>query len=173
MSFTIGSALTIIAILFGLAFSAWALLIGSALIFKKKAEISQSLIKYAPGRTFFLGIVMLFIVGFISLAFLAAPLPAAKFLGYSGLLVVFGLASVGSGGLVLFVAERLRQYDEKLRPFVALNRASLLIVSAGLVPLLGLFVIFPVVLAMGIGTAVQSIFMRHEITVATAAKYNA
>jgi hypothetical protein len=87
-------------------------------------------------------------------------------IGYSGLLVIFSLAAVGGSGLVLLVAERLRQYDPKLRPFAAMNRAALLIVSAGLVPLLGLFVIFPAVLAMGIGTAVQALFMRHEIGVA-------
>src|SRR6185369_6182450 len=135
MSFTIGSALTIIAILFGTAFSAWALLIGSALIFRRKAQISYSLIQHAPGRSFFLGFVSLFVVGFVSLAFLGAPLPAAKVFGYMGLLVVFGLAAIGGGGLVLLVAERLQQYDPRLRPFVALNRAALLIVSAGLVPL--------------------------------------
>ena len=164
MSFTIGSALTIIATLFGMAFSAWALLIGSALIFRRKAQISHSLIRYAPGRSFFLGFVTLFVTGFVSLAFLSAPLPAAKFIGYCGLLVVFGLAALGGGGLVLLVAERLQEFDPKLRPFVALNRGALLIVASGLVPLLGLFVIFPAVLAMGMGTAVQAIFMRHEIT---------
>ncbi|MFI5384917.1 MAG: hypothetical protein ACHQ50_02245 [Fimbriimonadales bacterium] len=168
MYFTIGSALTIIAIIFGMAFSAWALLIGSALIFRNKAQISYSLIQHAPGRSFFLGAVTLFIIGFVSLAFLGAPFPVTKFLGYSGLLVVFSLATLGSGGLVLMVADRLRQYDTKLRPFVALHRGALLIVSSGLVPLLGLFVIFPAVLAMGIGTAVQAIFMKHEITVAEA-----
>jgi len=54
---------------------------------------------------------------------------------------------------------------------VALNRAALLIVSAGLVPLLGLFVVFPAVLAMGIGTAVQALCMRNEVTV-TSTEYN-
>jgi hypothetical protein len=166
MSFTIGSALTIIAILFGMAFSSWALLIGCALIFRKKAQISHSLLLHAPGRSFFLGAVMLFIIGIISLAFLAAPLPAAKVIGYGGLLVAFSLAALGGSGLVLLVADRLQQYDTKLRPFVAMNRAALYIVSAGLVPLLGFFVIFPAVLAIGIGAAVQAIFMRHEIRVA-------
>jgi hypothetical protein len=170
MSFTIGSALTIIAILFGMAFSSWALLIGCALIFRKKARISYSLLQYAPGRSFFLGAVMLFIFGLISLVFLSAPLPAAKLLGYSGLLLVFSLAALGGSGLVLLVADRLLQYDTKLRPYVAMSRAALLIVSAGLVPLLGLFVIFPAVLAIGIGAAAQAIFMRHEIVV-TAPEY--
>jgi len=168
MYFTIGSALTIIAIIFGTAFSAWALLIGSSLIFRQKALISQSLIQYAPWRSFFLGAVLLFIMGFVSIAFLAAPLPVLKFFGYSGVLVIVSLASLGAGGLVLFVADRLRQYDPKLRPFAALNRGALLIVSSGLVPVFGLFVIFPAVLAIGLGTAVQALFMRHEITVAEA-----
>jgi hypothetical protein len=165
MSFTIGSALTIIAILFGMAFSSWALLIGCALVFRKKAQISYSLLQYAPGRSFFLGAVMLFILGLISLVFLQAPIPLAKVIGYSGFLVLFSMAALGGSGLVLLVADRLQQYDTKLRPFVAMNRAALLIVSAGLVPLLGLFVIFPAVLAIGIGTAMQAIFMRHKIVV--------
>jgi hypothetical protein len=167
MVFTIGTTLALIATIFGMAFSAWALLLGSALIFRRKAEISHSLIKYAPGRSFFLGVVMLFIIGVISLALLAVPLPIAKVLGYSGLLVAFSLAAIGNGGLVLLVADRLRQYDTRLRPFVAMNRAALLIVSAGLVPLLGLFVIFPAVLSMGIGTAMQALFMRNEVSVAS------
>jgi hypothetical protein len=165
MSFTIGTALTIIAFLFGMAFSSWALLIGCALVFRKKAQISCSLVQYAPGRSFFLGAVMLFIFGLVSLVFLQAPLPVAKVIGYSGFVVIFSLAALGGSGLVLLVADRLRQYDTKLRPFAAMNRAALLIVSAGLVPLLGLFVIFPAVLAIGLGTAVQAIFMRCELVV--------
>lgn len=160
MSFTIGSALTIIAILFGLAFSAWALLVGSTMIFRRKAETSLDLIRHAPFRSFFIGAVTLFVAGFVSAALLSLPLAIGKVLGYGGLMVALSLATVGAGGLVLLVAERLRQFDPKLRPFVALHRSSLLIVSSGLVPLLGLFVIFPAVLAIGIGAGLQAIILR-------------
>ncbi|HTQ09395.1 MAG TPA: hypothetical protein VMI31_04930 [Fimbriimonadaceae bacterium] len=165
MYFTIGSALTIVAAIFGTAFSAWALLVGSSLIFRHKAQISQSLIQHAPFRSFFLGAVLLFVMGFVSAIFLTVPIPAVKFFGYSGMFVIVSLASLGAGGLVLFVAERLRQYDPRLRPFVALNRGALVIVASGLVPVFGLFVVFPAVLAIGLGTAAQAIFMRQEITV--------
>ncbi len=168
MYFTIGSALTIIAIVVGLAFSAWALLIGSTLIFRRKAQISYSLIRHAPGRSFFLGAVLLFLIGFVSLVLVALPVPAIKFFGWCGVMFLLSLATLGSGGLVLLVSDRLREYDSRLRPFVAIHRGALLIVASGLVPLLGLFVIFPAVLSTGIGAAVQAVFMRHELVSAEA-----
>src|ERR1043166_4827005 len=99
MVFTIGTTLAIIAMIFGMAFSAWALLLGSALIFRRRAEISHSLIRYAPGRSFFIGVVVLFVIAVVSLSFLATPFPIGKLLGYSGLLVAFSLAAIGAGGL--------------------------------------------------------------------------
>lgn len=160
---TIGDVFSVVAFLFGMAFSAWALLIGSAMIFSHKSQISESLIRHAPGRSFVLGLVMLLVIGIISLAFISVPFPLAKLVGWSGILVALSLATVGGGGLVLFVADRLRMYDARLRPFAALTRGALFIVLSGLVPLLGLLVVFPVVLAMGIGTGVQSLFMREAI----------
>ncbi|HVT11792.1 MAG TPA: hypothetical protein VHE55_05965 [Fimbriimonadaceae bacterium] len=157
---TIGDVFSVVAFLFGMAFSAWALLIGSAMIFSQKARISESLLRRAPGRSFILGLFALLLVGFVSIVFLSVPLPAAKVLGYSGILIALSLATIGGGGLVLFVADRLRGYDAKLRPFAALTRGALYIVMAGLVPLLGLFVVFPAVLAMGMGTGIQALFMR-------------
>ena len=158
---TIGDVFSVVAFLFGMAFSAWALLIGSALVFSQKAKISEGLIRHAPGRSFVFGLLLMLIVGIISLGFIAVPLPLAKLVGWSGVLVILSLATIGGGGLVLFVADRLRSLDAKLRPFTALTRASLFIVMAGLVPLLGLFVVFPVVLAIGIGAGVQSLFTRE------------
>lgn len=158
---TIGDVFSVVAFLFGMAFSAWALLIGSAMIFSQKARISENLVRNAPGRSFVLGLFTLLVIGTVSLAFLSAPIPLAKIIGWSGILVALSLATIGSGGLVLMVADRLRSYDARLRPFAALTRGSLYIVMAGLVPLLGLLVVFPAVLAMGIGTGVQALFMRE------------
>ena len=158
---TIGDVFSVVAFLFGMALSAWALLIGSAMIFSEKARISESLVRLAPGRSFVLGLLVLLIIGVVSLALLSVPVPLAKVVGWSGILVALSLATIGSGGLVLLVADRLRSYDARLRPFAALTRAALYITMAGLVPLLGLFVVFPAVLAMGIGTGVQALFMRE------------
>jgi hypothetical protein len=160
---SIGDVFSVVAILFGTAFSAWAMLIASAMIFSRKAKISQSLMRHAPGRTFVLGVIMLFVIGVISLAFLSVPFPLAKLVGWSGILFVLGFATIGSGGLVLLVAERLRDYDVRLRPFTALTRGALFIVIAGLVPLVGLFLIFPAVIAMGLGAGAQALFMRNEL----------
>lgn len=160
----IGDVLAVVAILGGMAFSAWAVLIGSALLFRRKARIARSLIEHAAGRSFSLGLFLLFAIGIVSIALLSVPLPAVKFFGWSGLLVVLSLASVGGGGLVLLVSERLQQYDPQLPAFAALSRAALFIVAAGLVPLLGLFIVFPAVLALGVGTTVQAIFMRQELS---------
>jgi hypothetical protein len=160
---SIGDVFSVVAILFGTAFSAWALLIGSAMIFRKKSEISESLMRLAPGRTFVLGLLMLLIAGIVSLGFLSVPLPLAKLVGWSGILFVLGFATLGAGGLVLLVADRLRSYDARLRPFTALTRGALFIVIAGLVPLLGLFLVVPAVIAMGLGAGIQSLFMREAI----------
>lgn len=159
----IGDVLAVVALLAGMSFSAWAVLLGSSLLFKRRAEIAKSLVQYAPFRTFFIGFLLLAIIGFISIALISVPLPAIKFFGWSGILVVLSLASIGAPGMVLLVADRLKSYDPDLSNFASLGRAGLFIVCAGLVPLLGLFVVFPAVLAMGLGCAVQSIFMRETL----------
>lgn len=163
---SIGDVFSVVAILFGTAFSAWAMLLASTLIFSRKAKISESLIRHAPGRTFMLGLATLFVASFVSLAFLSVPIPAAKLIGWTGILFVLGFATLGAGGLVLLVAERLREYDAKLRPFTALTRGTSYIVLAGLVPLLGLFLVFPAVVAMGLGAGIQALFMRQELRAA-------
>lgn len=161
----IGDVLAVIAVLAGMAFSAWAVLLGSAMLFQAKAEISRSLIQFAPFRTFFLGFVLLFVIGFISIALINVPLVLVKFFGWSGILLALSLASLGASGLVLLLGERLKEFDSNLTRFAALSRAGIFIVAAGLVPLLGLFIVLPCVLSIGIGCAVQSLFMRKALHV--------
>lgn len=159
----LGDVLAVVATLVGLAFSSWAVLIGSALLFRRKAEISKSLIQYAPGRTFAIGFALMLLAVTISLVLLSVPITFAKFLGWSGVLVILALASLGCGGLVLLVAERLKQYDPELGAFASLSRAAIFISGAGLVPLLGLFIVFPAVLSLGVGTAAQALFMKSAL----------
>ncbi|MCS6951152.1 MAG: hypothetical protein RMM06_11945, partial [Armatimonadota bacterium] len=76
---------------------------------------------------------------------------------YLFLLVV---GAVGFSGLVTLVAQRLAQIEPSLTPYAALSRSALLCVLTTLVPILGWFVVAPLMAFASLGAGVEAVLSR-------------
>jgi hypothetical protein len=161
----IGDVLAIIASVLLIGASTWALVMGLALAFSRKAEASRTVMVAHPWRSLLFGALLALVPGWLSLALIALPNPGLKLAGWMALMTILAVAALGAGGLALHVSSRVRQLAPTLNPFAAFGRSVALIVTAGMVPFLGWFVIAPLTLFASLGAGFQALFEREPLTV--------
>jgi len=159
---TIGDSFAIVAVLGGICLSAWSLIMAIALIFPGKARSARERIVARPWASFFIGLLIWATFGFVSFAFLASPLPLAKLVGWMGVLTLASVASIGSAGLAFLASERLRAMAPDQTPYASLSKSAAYIVIAGLVPILGWFLIVPLLVFASTGSGVAALLVRER-----------
>lgn len=155
---TSGDVMTVMYAVVGVAISSWAMLIGMAMLFSRKAEHAQVVLEDRPWTALILGFVIALPIGLLAGALLANPIGLVKVAGWALLSYLLALSAVGAGGLALLVGRRISTLDERVSTFSALVRGSGLLVLIALVPLFGLFAYMPVVFLLSLGAGVQSLF---------------
>lgn len=157
---TIGDSFAIVALLGGICLSAWALIMAVALVFPTKAALGRERLVHKPWASFLIGMLMWASVGVLSIALLASPVPLAKLLGWIGILGLSAIAAIGSAGLATLASERLRAMAPDSTPYASLTKSTATIVIAGLVPILGWFLIVPFLMFASTGAGVAA--LRHR-----------
>jgi hypothetical protein len=99
-------------------------------------------------------------VGVVSVGLLASPLPPAKLLGWIGILGLSAIAAVGSAGLATLASERHRAMAPDSTAYASLSKSTATIVIAGLVPILGWFLIVPFLVFASTGAGIAA--LRHR-----------
>jgi hypothetical protein len=155
-----GDVLAVVATLAGVCLSAWVLLIGSSLIFSRRAAAAESLLEHSPWRSLIIGLAVGTLGGIVSIALTAQPSGVLKLVGMAGYLIILSLGVLGGCGLAQLVARRIHPLDPSLSPLKSLSRGAAILVVPSLLPLLGWFVFAPVVLAISIGAGLQAILSR-------------
>ena len=166
----IGDVLAVVAGIFAICGSAWALLVISAVMFGTRTQHAQAAIERYPWRTLGIGILGIVVFGTLSVIMAAQPLPLVKLVGTMMYLTLFAIAVVGGGGIAAMLGRKLQPMDSSLSPFQALTRGSGILVLAGLFPMLGWFVLAPLTLFMSLGAGIQALVakpvappVRHEV----------
>lgn len=159
---TSGDVMTVLYAIVGISLSAWATLIGMAMLFGRRASRSEDLIEQTPWKCFWIGLVVAAPVIFLGVVLLALPNGVAKLAGWALLSYLLALSAVGGGGMALILANRIGKMDSNLSRFTSLARASGLLVLISLVPLFGWFAYTPVMILISLGAGVQSIFTKTE-----------
>lgn len=148
---TIGDVLAVVAGIGSACVATWALLLGMALLFNRRANMAQQNLQSSPWRVLASGSVLaLFGVGG-AIVLLNQPNGILKLVGWALLLATLALAALGVGGLILLLAESVQRAQPGMSQFQALLRGAGLLVAAGLVPLLGWFLMVPVTIIISIG----------------------
>jgi hypothetical protein len=158
---TIGDILAVIALIL-LTAGAWVATILLAVLFfpARTAQAKERLIA-APGKCAARGLGILLILTILAIAFSGHPGPSRLIsLAFWGMLAI--AAAAGSGGMVRLLSERIQEDGSVLSPFASLTRASLLYVAAGLLPIIGWFVITPLALVLSIGAAIAPVKKPKE-----------
>lgn len=164
----LGDVFLVIAYLFGVCLSTWALVLGVALLFPSKAARAEAATERHAWPTFFVGLGVFGLGGVLSLALLAQPLPGAKLLGFIGLLAILSVSMLGMTGVASLVGQRIRPLDPDISRFRAISRGAGLLVVAGLLPLVGWFVFFPLLLIFSTGAGLAALMPKRIERPATA-----
>ena len=161
---TIGDVLATLGAIVGFGACAWAISLGAALLFPTRCATARDHVRESAARTFGVGLALVASLGLFGLVLIGQAFPAAKLLGWIIELTLLTFASLGSGGLVMLVSERIRQLDASVTPYQALSRASTVVFLAALTPALGWFLFAPVILMVALGCGVRSLSLRRPVS---------
>ena len=156
-----GDMLVIVTVVIGIAVSVWALMIGMALLFSRKAQMARDSFEEAPWRSFFIGLIAALVKLGLGIGLLASPNPIAKLAGWGIISLFAAVAAIGAGGLAMLVSDRIDGMEPGMSRFAALLKGAAFVVGAGLLPVLGWFAYAPVVATISYGAGVQAIWRRR------------
>jgi hypothetical protein len=129
------------------------MLLAWTLLFPSLIERAHLRLERMPWRCFWLGSAWLLMSG-LSIAFLLnLPAGAAKLLGWTGIVLLLTLASMGAAGMAALMGERLGSASPAAISGSRLLRGALALELAAAFPIVGWFVVIPLVAICGLGAA--------------------
>lgn len=112
-----------------------------------------------PGRSFIIGLVnALFFL--VIAAVLAQGGDGGGLLALLLVLALLALAAVGLAGLVMVLHQRIYPRAENAAGMQLLVKTAVLLVAAALLPILGWFVLAPILLLVGLGAVIMTLVRR-------------
>jgi hypothetical protein len=156
----IGDVFSIVGTLVGICVTSWALIMGAALLFQGSAYRAKTAYQTTPYKGLFLGIGVTLLIGVASFLLLAIPLPLVKMAGTMGLLSLMSLAALGASGVAMVVADRICALDPGVSRYTAMIRATAIMSIAGVFPVLGWFLVGPVLILASVGYGLKAVFQQ-------------
>jgi hypothetical protein len=154
---TIGDSFSIVATLAGLALTLWCFLVACALLFPTRVEAARTAASMKSSSCIGIGFLS-FLYGFLGLMVLQVANPAVKLFGMLMLSSYFALVAVGSSGIAKLAAERLRDLKGgESTLFDSYAKASLYLVFAGMLPVLGWFLFAPIFMLVAGGAGMIAV----------------
>ncbi len=157
---TLGDVLAVIGIVTASVLSLWALVLAMSLLFGERTSIARTRLEHSPVKVTLLGAVIALVIGVLTAALLNQPNGLLKLIGWIIYLLLLVMGAIGFTGLARLVAERLVRLEPSLTPYAALSRGALFCVLATLVPILGWFLIAPLITFASVGAGVEALFAR-------------
>ncbi|MFQ5419749.1 MAG: hypothetical protein ACE5EY_05245 [Anaerolineae bacterium] len=128
----------------------------------EKTRLAQQALAARPGRSFLIGLVNLLFFGILA-ALLSQGGELLGMLGVAILLALLAFAFIGLAGLVLILRPRFFPPHEE-SPHTALAvtvRTAVLLVTAMLSPIIGWFVLSPIIAVAGLGAGIRVVVQRR------------
>lgn len=142
--YAIFGSLFIIGITFPGMLTAWWLFFPSAV------ERARLRLEHTPWQCFWLGAGLAFLLAVPTIILLALPSGPAKFIGWSLIVIVLTVSSLGSAGIAAKMGERLEQ-KSNLKPAPAFVQSAVLLELAVFFPLFGWFLALPLAVLTALG----------------------
>lgn len=159
---TIGDSFSIIATLGGVAVTAWSFNVACALLFPEKVESARLAVSTRTSSTIGTGFLAL-LFGVVSFIVLSLPFGPAKLLGTIMLAMYFALVAVGISGIAKLAAERMQALKGgQSNLFDSFAKASLYLVLASMLPILGWFLLAPLLILFGGGAGLFAITKQSQ-----------
>ncbi|MGC4047373.1 MAG: hypothetical protein QM758_26530 [Armatimonas sp.] len=153
---TIGQVMAVVySIVFGAA-GLWAAILICGLLLSRRTTRAAAALELRPGKLALGGL----LVGAIGIG------GGLVMLNLKGIFVIVGwallagtlvLSLIGSAALAQLAGRRIQQLDDTRSSFTALWRGAGMLVLAGLIPAIGWFVLFPIMLLLSLGAGMTAL----------------
>jgi len=154
---TIGDSISIVATLGGVAVTLWSFKIACSLLFPSRVEAARVAVSTRTSACIGTGFLSL-LFGVFTFVVLSLANPGAKLLGTVMLAGYFALVAIGSCGIAKLAAQRLNDLKGgQSNPFDSYAKASLYLVMASMLPVLGWFLFAPLMILFGGGAGLIAI----------------
>ena len=147
-------AVAVIFILFGVTFPG--LLTGYWLLFPGVTERARRRVERTPGRSFLLGVFAFGLLAVPIIILLALPVAPLQALGWFSILLAFAFIGFGGAGLAAAMASRFVGHNGALTGPQFVRGALALTLAIGF-PLVGWFVLLPVLIITGLGATIFAV----------------
>ena len=154
---TFGDVLAITLLIVVTVVTLWAGIVAFTVLFSRRAQVAANALTDAPGKQVGTGVLIALIAGTLSVSLMGRGGPIAA-VGFAILAAVLALAVLGSAGLALVVAERIRGLDPKYSSLSATAR------GVGLIPIIGWFFLLPAALFASLGAGTAALTARKQDT---------
>ncbi|MBL8049465.1 MAG: hypothetical protein JNJ45_12370 [Chthonomonas sp.] len=163
----LGDVFAVIATLLASFLTSYAMILGLSLLYPSRSRAAANYLATNSAQGFWRGLLMgggaLF--GLVVLS--QVPVPLAKLASLLGFCLLICVAMVGASGITQNMANRLRTMDPGLSPHAALSKSTMLLVGAGLFPVVGWFLFAPAILFVSLGGGIAA-WRRDAATVEAA-----
>ena len=154
---TIGDSFSVVATLGGIAVTAWSFNVTCALLFPDKVESARIAVSTRMSSVIGKGFLSL-LVGVASFLVIQIPNGLFKLLGTIMLAAYFALVAVGISGIAKLAAERMQSLKQgQSNLFDSFAKASMYLVLAAMLPVLGWFLLAPLLVLFGGGAGLIAI----------------
>jgi hypothetical protein len=160
MGITIGDALTVVSLIGGTCLALWAMMVGMAILFSRRAGQAAAHLERSPAGALLIGAVLTIAVVVANVVLQQAPNGLVRLIGWSLIYGALSISLVGASGLAILIGGRIQRMDGRMSAFSGLMRGAALIVLAGLLPLLGWFLFTPLILMFSLGAGLQATFYK-------------
>jgi len=160
----LGDVFAVVALLAGVCLTSWSLTMMVTTLFPVRTGRAQVALADRPWRAFGIGLALLFTLGVFALALLSAPNAGIKLLGWVVALALLATVSIGLGGISSLASERLRALDPVLSAYGAQTRGAGFVIGAAMLPILGWFLVAPMVIIFGLGAGFQALPTRQHVS---------
>lgn len=153
MGIGIGDVTVIFATLLALGVAFPGLLVAWLLLLPNVVERAQTRVTRTPWKAFLLGAIALVVAG-IPIALLNAAAGPLQFIGIASAFVLLTIVSIGAAGVAAMMGERLRGQGVHATTPGALVRGAVALEFAMVFPLVGWFIVLPLVAIVSLGAAI-------------------
>jgi hypothetical protein len=134
----------------------WAAILICGLLLSERTARAAAALEARPGKLSLTGLLTGAIGIGAGLGLLNAKGPFV-ILGWAILAALLVIALIGSAALAQLAGRRIQQLDDTRSPFTALWRGAGMLVLAGLMPAIGWFVLFPILLVLSLGAGLATL----------------
>lgn len=161
---TFGDVLAITLLIVVTVVTLWAGIVAFTVVFSRRAQVAANALTDAPGKQVGIGAIVALITGILSVVLMGRGGPIAA-LGFAVLAAALAIAVLGSAGVALVIAVRLRELDTRYSPLSATTRGAALAVAAGLIPVIGWFFLLPAALLASLGAGFSAMRAKKQVVV--------